>query len=90
MRSLRIPPITTRQRTSSPATRIVPDTVAEAVEKQKANATMIFVPALFCRDAILEAVALAGEKLLSAATWEENIREILGGLGQATGVSHAL
>ncbi|MDI6739751.1 MAG: succinate--CoA ligase subunit alpha [Candidatus Edwardsbacteria bacterium] len=32
------------------------DTVAEAVEKQGANASMIFVPALFCKDAILEAV----------------------------------
>lgn len=32
------------------------DTVAEAVEKEGANASMIFVPAGFCRDAILEAV----------------------------------
>ncbi|MGE0608066.1 MAG: succinate--CoA ligase subunit alpha [Pirellulales bacterium] len=32
------------------------DTVAEAVEKTKANATMIFVPAAFTADAILEAL----------------------------------
>lgn len=32
------------------------DTVAEAVEKAGVNAAMIFVPAGFCRDAILEAV----------------------------------
>jgi len=32
------------------------DTVAEAVEKEGANASMIFVPAGFCKDAILEAV----------------------------------
>ncbi len=41
------------------------------------------------RDAVLEAVAVAGEKLLSAGTWKENIQEILRGLGEATGVSHA-
>ncbi len=43
------------------------DTVAEAVEKQKANATMIFVPALYCRDAILEAVD-AGLELVICIT----------------------
>ncbi len=32
------------------------DTVAEAVEKAGANASMIFVPANFCKDALIEAV----------------------------------
>lgn len=40
------------------------------------------------QDAILEAVAAAGEKLLSSASWEENIQEILGLLGRAAHVSH--
>jgi PAS domain S-box-containing protein len=39
------------------------------------------------RDAILEAVAAAGEKLLSSASWEDPIQEILGLLGQAVQVS---
>jgi succinyl-CoA synthetase alpha subunit len=43
------------------------DTVAEAVEKQGAEATMIFVPAAFTGDAILEAAA-AGLKLIVAIT----------------------
>jgi succinyl-CoA synthetase alpha subunit len=43
------------------------DTVAEAVEKQGAEATMIFVPAAFTGDAILEAAA-AGVKLVVAIT----------------------
>jgi succinyl-CoA synthetase alpha subunit len=43
------------------------DTVAEAVEKQGADATMIFVPAAFTADAILEA-ADAGVKLIVAIT----------------------
>jgi len=43
------------------------DTVAEAAEKAGANASMIFVPAGFCRDAILEAVD-AGLKLVICIT----------------------
>jgi succinyl-CoA synthetase alpha subunit len=43
------------------------DTVAEAVDKQGAEATMIFVPAAFTGDAILEAAA-AGIKLVVAIT----------------------
>ena len=43
------------------------DTVAEAVEKQGVDATMIFVPAAFTADAILEA-ADAGVKLIVAIT----------------------
>ena len=43
------------------------DTVAEAVEKTGANATMIFVPAAFTGDAILEAVD-AGLKTVVAIT----------------------
>ena len=43
------------------------DTVAEAVEKQGADATMIFVPAAFTADAILEA-ADAGIQLIVAIT----------------------
>jgi PAS domain S-box-containing protein len=39
------------------------------------------------RDAILEAVAAAGEKLLSSASWEDNIQEIMGLLGQAANAS---
>jgi succinyl-CoA synthetase alpha subunit len=43
------------------------DTVAEAVEKTGANATMIFVPPAFTADAILEAVD-AGIKVIIAIT----------------------
>src|SRR5215510_5920999 len=43
------------------------DTVAEAVEKTGANATMIFVPAAFTADAILEALD-AGIKVICAIT----------------------
>ena len=43
------------------------DTVAEAVERHDANATMIFVPAAFTADAILEA-ADAGIKVIVAIT----------------------
>jgi succinyl-CoA synthetase alpha subunit len=43
------------------------DTVVEAVEKQGADATMIFVPAAFTADAILEAAA-AGVRLIVAIT----------------------
>ena len=43
------------------------DTVAEAVEKTGANATMIFVPAPFTADAILEA-ADAGIQVIAAIT----------------------
>ena len=43
------------------------DTVAEAVEKQGAEASMIFVPAAFTGDAILEAAA-AGVRLIVAIT----------------------
>src|SRR5213595_2990973 len=43
------------------------DTVTEAVEKTGANATMIFVPAAFTADAILEAVD-AGIKVVIAIT----------------------
>ncbi len=43
------------------------DTVAEAVEKTGANATMIFVPAPFTADAILEAMD-AGIKVICAIT----------------------
>jgi len=43
------------------------DTVAEAAEKQGADASMIFVPAAFTADAILEA-ADAGVKLIVAIT----------------------
>jgi succinyl-CoA synthetase alpha subunit len=43
------------------------DTVVEAVEKQGVDATMIFVPAAFTADAILEA-ADAGVKLIVAIT----------------------
>ncbi len=43
------------------------DTVAEAVEKRGAEATMIFVPAAFTADAILEAAA-AGLRLVVAIT----------------------
>src|SRR6187401_330724 len=43
------------------------DTVTEAVEKTGANATMIFVPAAFTADAILEALD-AGIKVIAAIT----------------------
>ena len=43
------------------------DTVAEAVEKTGADATMIFVPAAFTADAILEAID-AGIKIIAAIT----------------------
>src|SRR5215510_11091156 len=43
------------------------DTVTEAVEKTGANATMIFVPAAFTADAILEAMD-AGIKVICAIT----------------------
>ncbi|HMC09746.1 MAG TPA: succinate--CoA ligase subunit alpha, partial [Pirellulaceae bacterium] len=43
------------------------DTVIEAVEKTGANATMIFVPAAFTADAILEALD-AGIKVICAIT----------------------
>src|ERR1043165_4052162 len=43
------------------------DTVIEAVEKTGANATMIFVPAAFAADAILEALD-AGIKVICAIT----------------------
>src|SRR5580704_15274820 len=43
------------------------DTVAEAVEKTGANATMIFVPAAFTADAILEAID-AGIEVVIAIT----------------------
>jgi succinyl-CoA synthetase alpha subunit len=43
------------------------DTVAEAVEKTGANASMIFVPAAFTADAILEAID-AGIKVICAIT----------------------
>ncbi len=43
------------------------DTVAEAVEREGANASMIFVPAGFCKDAILEAVD-AGLELVICIT----------------------
>jgi succinyl-CoA synthetase alpha subunit len=43
------------------------DTVQEAVEKQRANASVIFVPAAFAADAILEA-ADAGVQLIVAIT----------------------
>ncbi|MGH7740242.1 MAG: succinate--CoA ligase subunit alpha [bacterium] len=43
------------------------DTVAEAVQKTGANTTMIFVPALFAADAILEAAA-AGIELIVCIT----------------------
>ena len=43
--------------------------------------------ALHKRDAILEAVAFAGERLLRASPWEETINEVLERLGMAIGVS---
>jgi PAS domain S-box-containing protein len=43
--------------------------------------------ALRRRDAILEAVAFAAEKLLSTPEWEQSIDEVLGQLGRAAGVS---
>src|SRR5687767_13700290 len=43
------------------------DTVWEAVEKEGANATMIFVPPVFAADAILEAVD-AGIQVICAIT----------------------
>lgn len=43
------------------------DTVAEAAEREGANASMIFVPAGFCKDAILEAVD-AGLELVICIT----------------------
>lgn len=39
------------------------------------------------RDAILEAVAFAGQRFLTASCWEEAIGEVLARLGEATGVS---
>ncbi|MBM4294492.1 MAG: PAS domain S-box protein [Deltaproteobacteria bacterium] len=39
------------------------------------------------RDAILQAVAFAGEKLLRFPSWEDHIQEILARLGQAANVS---
>ncbi|MDR3575866.1 MAG: GAF domain-containing protein [Anaerolineaceae bacterium] len=43
--------------------------------------------ALNRRDAILEAVAFAGERLLRASPWEETINDVLERLGMAVGVS---
>jgi PAS domain S-box-containing protein len=43
--------------------------------------------ALRRRDAILQAVAFAAEKLLTTPEWEPSIDEVLGQLGAATGVS---
>ena len=43
--------------------------------------------ALQQRDAILEAVAFAAERLLTAAEWEHSIDDVLRQLGAATGVS---
>ncbi|HLZ31478.1 MAG TPA: GAF domain-containing protein [Chloroflexota bacterium] len=43
--------------------------------------------ALHQRDAILEAVAFAAERLLTAAEWEHSIDDVLRQLGAATGVS---
>src|SRR5688572_12948993 len=43
------------------------DSVREAVEKTAADATMIFVPAPFCKDSIIEAVE-AGIKLVICIT----------------------
>jgi PAS domain S-box-containing protein len=41
------------------------------------------------RDAILEAVSFAAEKLLSGSEWEENIRSVLQQLGQSMSASRA-
>ena len=43
------------------------NTVAEAVDQAQANASLIFVPAPFCRDSIIEAVE-AGIKLIVCIT----------------------
>ena len=45
--------------------------------------------ALHRRDAILEAVSFAAEKLLSGGDWEENIQSVLERLGQSMSVSRA-
>ena len=45
--------------------------------------------ALHRRDAILEAVSFAAEKLLSGGNWEENIQSVLERLGQSMSVSRA-
>jgi PAS domain S-box-containing protein len=45
--------------------------------------------ALHRRDAILEAVSFAAEKLLSGGNWEENIQSVLERLGQSIEVSRA-
>jgi PAS domain S-box-containing protein len=45
--------------------------------------------ALRRRDAILEAVSFAAEKLLSGGDWEENIQSVLERLGQSMSVSRA-
>jgi PAS domain S-box-containing protein len=41
------------------------------------------------RDAILEAISFAAEKLLSGGTWEENIQSVLGRLGKSMSVTRA-
>ena len=43
--------------------------------------------ALKRRDAILQAVAFAAEKLLTSPEWEQSLNDVLGRLGAATGVS---
>ena len=47
------------------------------------------VETLHRRDAILEAVSFAAEKLLSGGEWEENITSVLQQLGQSMAVSRA-
>lgn len=53
------------------------DTVAEAVEQEEANATMIFVPAAFTADAILEAID-AGIKTIVAITEGVPVMDMVG------------
>jgi len=56
-------------------------------EAGTAIARMLAQEGLCKRDAILEAVSLASERLLRAPSWETCIQEILARLGQATRVS---
>lgn len=74
--------------------RLISERVQSDQEEQVATVTICedlgereqFREALARRDRILEALALAAEKLLAGSAWEESVEEVLERLGRATGV----